>query len=100
MNSAWILQNIFQNDSEIKNSELKTCFENEGINHVFSRVYHPQSNWVVEIVHKDVRKYLINYYNKKKFSIEISLEEFFIYYNNSAHSSTKRKYNNIKDLDE
>ena len=37
---------------------------------------------------------------KKKFNIEISLEEFIIYHNNNIHSSTKRKPIDIKDLDE
>ena len=59
---------IFQTDNgtEFKNSELKTFFENKEIKQVFSRVYHPQSNGAVEAVHKTVRKYLINDYNKKK----------------------------------
>ena len=37
---------------------------------------------------------------KKKFNIEISLEEFIIYHNNNIHSATKRKPIDIKDLDE
>jgi len=41
-------------------------FENERIKKVFSRIYHPQSNGVVEAVHKALRKDLINDYNKKK----------------------------------
>ena len=59
---------IFQTDNgtEFKNAELKTFLANEGIKQVFSRVYHPQSNGAVEAVHKDVRKYLITEYNKKK----------------------------------
>ena len=59
---------IFQTDNgtEFKNVELKTFLANEGIKQVFSRVYHPQSNGAIEAVHKDVRKYLITEYNKKK----------------------------------
>jgi hypothetical protein len=95
---------IFQTDNgtEFKNAELKTFLANEGIKQIFSRVYHPQSNGAVEAVHKDVRKYLITEYNKKKkkFNIEISLEEFIIYHNNNIHSSTKRKPIDIKDLDD
>ena len=37
---------------------------------------------------------------KKKFNIEISLEEFIIYHNNNIHSSTKRKPIDIKDLED
>ena len=54
------------NGKEFKNSELKTFLENEGIKQVFSRIYHPQSNGTVEAIHKAIRKYLINEYNKKK----------------------------------
>ena len=90
------------NGTEFKNAELKIFLEKEGIKQVFSRVYHPQSNGAVEAVHKAVRKYLITEYNKKKkkFNIEISLEEFIIYHNNNIHSSTKRKPIDIKDLDD
>ena len=37
---------------------------------------------------------------KKKFNIEISLEEFIIYHNNNIHSATKRKPIDIKDLED
>ena len=75
---------IFQTDNgtEFKNAELKTFLENEGIKHVFSRPYHPQSNGAVEAVHKSVKKYLSNEYKvqKKNFNIELSLEKFLIEY--------------------
>ena len=61
---------IFQSDNgtEFKNLELKIFLENEDIKQVFSRVYHPQSNGVVEAIHKTVRKFLLNEYKiKKKF---------------------------------
>ena len=73
---------IFQTDNgtEIKNAELKSFLENEGIKQVFSRPYHPKSNGAVEAVHKTVKKYLTNEYKnkKEKFNIELSLEKFLI----------------------
>ena len=68
-NGKWkILQT--ENGSEFNNSELKTFLKNEGIKQVFSRVYHPLLKGTVEAVHKAVRKYLINEYNKKNLTLK------------------------------
>ena len=95
---------IFQTDNgtEFKNNELKIFFENEGIKHIFSRAYHPQSQGTVEAVHKKVKKYLIDQYNndKEKFNIETNLDNFIIQYNNKLNSVTNRKPIEIKDLED
>ena len=59
---------IFQTDNgtEFKNAELKTFLEKEGIKHIFSRPYHPQSNGAVEAVHKSIKKYLANEFKIQK----------------------------------
>ena len=95
---------IFQTDNgtEFKNKELKLYLEKEDIKQVFSRPYHPQSNGAVEALHKSVRKFLMNELKikKKRFNLEIALEEFIIFHNNTTHSITKRKPIEIKDIED
>ena len=95
---------IFQTDNgkEFKNKELRLYLENENIKQIFSRVYHPQSIWAVEAFHQSVRNYLLKelMIKKDKFNIEIALEEFLIFHNNTTHSIMKRKPIHIKDIED
>lgn len=90
------------NGTEFKNRELKIFLENEGIDLIFSRVRHPETNGCVEAIHKIVRKNLLRDYHikKAKFNIEISLTKFILFYNNTLNNVTKRIPSDIKDVDE
>ena len=54
------------NGTEFKNRELKVFTENEGIELIFSRPRHPQTNGAIESIHKRVRTNLLNDYIVKK----------------------------------
>ena len=57
---------------------------------------------MVEVVHKEIRKYIYNkFYNKKNyFDIEFELFNITKIYNNKLHSTTKRIPKEIRDIDE
>ena len=66
------------NGKELKNKVLeKYCHENN-IKLVHSSPYHPQTNGVCEVVHKEIRKYIYTEFfkNKNNFNIEDELFRF------------------------
>ena len=84
---------IFQTDNglEFNNHLLKIFLENKNILYLRSAPYHPQSNGCCEAVHKEIKKFLNNYYEKNKynFNIEIALEEAIEYHNTRIIDATK-----------
>ena len=56
------IPNILQTDNgiEYKNNILNNFCLETNINHVFSSPHHPQTNGVIEVSHKENRKYIFN----------------------------------------
>ena len=94
---------LFQcnNGTEFKNRELKIFLWNEGIDLIFPRVRHPQTNGCVEAIQRIIRKNFLRDYEIKlaKFHIEISLRIYYIF-NNTLINITKRILSKIKDIDD
>ena len=98
--SCKILQ--VDNGTEFKNKLLETYCNNNNIKLVHSSPYHPQTNGVVEVVHKEIKKYIYSEYfkNKENFDIEIKLFNITKIHNNKVHSTTKRIPREIRDIDD
>ena len=90
------------NGTEFKNKLLETYCNNNNIKLVHSSPYHPQTNGVVEIVHKEIKKYIYSEYfkNKKNFDIENELFNITKIHNNKVHSTTKRIPREIRDIED
>ena len=58
--------------------------ENLGIKFILSAPYYPQNNGCYEAIHKEIKKYLLDEYNKNKenFDIGLSIENAIEYHNN------------------
>ena len=69
---------------------------------IHSSPYHPQTNGVVEVTHKEIQKYIINEYfkNSENFDIEKALFDITKIHNNKKHNTTKRIPKEIKDLED
>lgn len=52
----------FDNGPEFKNNESLAFFNNENIKVFFSAPYYPQSNVVIEAVHKEIQRYVSNHF--------------------------------------
>ena len=52
------------NGAEYKNNLIKNFLDDNNIIHIFSSPRHPKSNGVVELVHKEVRKNILNKINE------------------------------------
>ena len=90
------------NGTEFKNTLLERyCLENN-IKLIHSSPYHPQTNGVCEVVHKEIRKYIYTEYlkNKSDFNIEDELFNIIKIHNNKIHSSTKRIPKEIRDIED
>ena len=90
------------NGKEFKNAILERfCLENN-IKLIHSSPYHPQTNGVCEVVHKEIRKYIYTEYfkNKSDFNIEDELFNIIKIHNNKIHSSTKRTPKEIRDIED
>ena len=93
---------ILQADNrlEFKNHKLKnSCIERKIKLLIHSSPRYPQTNGVMEVVHKEITKYMINDYlnDVEKYNIENSLLNIIYIHNNKVHSTTKRIPKDIKD---
>ena len=94
--------NILQVDNgpEFRNNLLESYCKNNNIKLIYSSPYHPQTNGVCEVVHKEIRKYIYGEYykHKKIFDIESELFNITKIHNNQIHSTTKRIPRDIRDI--
>lgn len=90
------------NGIEFKNNLLHTYCKNNNISIIHSSPYHPKSNGVVEVVHKEIRKYIYNenFLNKDDFDIEEELFNITKIHNNKTHSTTNRIPRAIRDIED
>ena len=70
-------------------------FVQNSINHIFSSPYHPKTNRVIEVAHKEIKKTVIIEYSKhpENFNLKASLLEAVEIHNNMH---TKTLYRPIK----
>ena len=90
------------NGTEFKNKLLESYCNNKNIKLIHSSPYHPQTNGVVELVHKEIRKFIYTEFfkNKENFDIEEELFNITKIHNNKIHSTTKRITREIRDLED
>jgi len=90
------------NGTEFKNKLLEGYCKENNIKLIHSSPYHPQTNGVCEVVHKEIRKYIYTEFfkNKNNFNIEDELFDIIKIHNNKIHSSTKRTPKEIRDIDD
>ena len=88
------------NGTEFTNKLLDNYCINNNIKLIHSSPYHPQTNWVCEAVHKEIRKYIYNEFinNIGEFNIEDALFNITKIHNNKIHSTTKRIPKDIRDI--
>ena len=83
---------ILQSDNgvEYKNNLFDKFCADHNINHIFSSPYHPQTNGVVEVAHKEIKKNVIIDYSKhpENFNLKTSLLEAVEIHNNNIHTTT------------
>ena len=97
---------IIQTDNglEFKNKILDSYLKNEGIKHVLSRPHHPQTNGCLERyhreLHKHMKKYLDKFDNFDDNKIELALEDYIIFHNQTKKYSTKYAPYEIRDIDD
>ena len=91
------------NGAEFKNMLIKSYWEGKGINFVNRTPGYPQSQGAIEAFNKTVQNFLILAKNaqKDKFNLEHSIADFFMYYNQRKHTTTKHSpieiMSNVKD---
>lgn len=75
--------------------------KNNNIKLIHSSASHPQTNGAYEVAHKEIRKYFINEFIKKKnnFNLENELLKITKIHNNKLHFTTGRIPKEIRDLD-
>ena len=64
------------NGTEYKNNIINNLLTSNNIEHIFSSPRHPQTNGVVEVVHKEVRKNIL--YNRHLIKDDISFENIVL----------------------
>ena len=83
---------IFQTDNgkEFNNVILKTYLENNNVKYLRSAPYHPQTNGCCEVVHKEIKSYLLRKKEEKEdnFDLEIEIEEAIEFHNFRTIKST------------
>lgn len=81
---------------------LKIYLENLNIKYIRSAPYHQQSNGCCEALHKQVKQYLLDDYDKKKkkFDIDIAIVNFSEFHNDLEHTITKYKPNFLRNLED
>ena len=86
------------NGKEFDNTQMKLFCENNNIKFIKSSPYLPQSNRSVKKIHKIGCEYLMKRKKilQKDFNIEICLDEYVIEHNNTKHSVTGFKPNDIR----
>ena len=86
---------ILQTDNgmEYNNSIIEDFCNKNNIKHIKSRPRHPQTNGVVEVVHKEIQKYVILKYseNSNDFNLKDSLLEAVNIHNHNTHTTTYYK---------
>ena len=89
------IPNIIQSDNglEYKNSLWEEFCLNKNIKHIFNSPYHPQTNGVVEISHKEIRHNVMLYYsqNPDNFDLNNAILNAIDIHNNKIHTITKYK---------
>ena len=90
------------NGTEFKNKVLQNYCQRNQTTLIHSSPYHPQTNGVCEVVHKEIRKYIYTEYfkNKENFDLEDELFNITKIHNNKIHSTTKRVPKEIRDIDD
>ena len=77
------------NGKEFVNKLIENFCENNNINIIKGRAYHPQTQGWVKSFNKEIKRLLLEHFlEKKRFSIYTQLPEVIKIYNN-IHSSTK-----------
>ena len=83
---------IFQSDNglEYNNSIIKNLLETNNVKHILSSPRNPQSNGVVEVVHKEVRKNILCNINDiiDELSFKNIILECVNIHNNNIHTVT------------
>ena len=90
------------NGTEFNNKLLEDYCEDNDIKLIHSSPYHPQTNGVVEVVHREIRKYIYNEFfkNKEDFDIEEELFNITKIHNNKIHSITNRVPKDIRNIED
>lgn len=75
------------NGGEFDNNILKNYCAEKNIKIIHSSPYHPQTNGVVEVTHKEIQKYICNefFIKKENFDIEKALFDIIKIHNNKKH---------------
>lgn len=86
---GYCLKITTDNGSVFVSLEMKNFLRINGISHICSSLYNPQSNGLVERVNRNLKKVLANNAIGKANAQEI-LDEYAFSYNNSEHETLKR----------
>ena len=81
------------NGSEYRNSLFEEFCLQKNIKHIFSSPHNPQANGIIEVSHKEIRKFvMINYSeNPDNFNLQNVILEAIDVHNNKIHTVTKKK---------
>ena len=81
------------NGGEYKNNLFKNYCDENNIKHIFSSPYHPESNGIVEVSHKEIRKNVIISYSEHpdNFNLKNVLLDAVAIHNQNIHTSTNYK---------
>ena len=86
---------IIQTDNglEYNNTLIDEFCNSNNIKHIKSRPHHPQTNGVVEVVQKEIRRYVLLKYaeSSKDFNLKDTLLEAVNIHNHNVHSTTGQK---------
>ena len=86
---------ILQTDNgmEYNNNIIENFCNKYNLKHINSRPRHPQTNGVVEVVHKEIRKYVILKYSEfsNDFNLKDTLLEAVNIHNHNTHTTTGYK---------
>ena len=96
-----LIPNILQTDngSEFVNNKIKTFCEKNKILFIQSRPRNPKCNGIIEVSHKEVRKYVLTKFaiqeenEDENFDLRDILSEACNTYNNTVHTATQKKTN-------
>ena len=83
---------ILQTDNglEYNNSLIDGYCRDNNITHIKARPCHPQSNWVVQVVHKEIRRKVVLEYSEDNpdFNLKYVLIDAVNIHNHNIHTST------------
>ena len=91
----------FDNGTEFKNNEI-LAFLHNNIEVIFSSPFHPQTNGVVEVVHKQMQQIIFNKFslNQNDFDLREAILDANYYHNNEIHSTTGYRPFDLKDCND